>query len=137
MDRIIVYPSAIPLDTDMLNVERNVMIAFGMLLQSVLGTNSVGTVVSGLACTPTAPASMQITIGQGCIISTETVDTSAFGSLPADTTDVLVKMGINLAASAPITLTAPTTTGQSINYLVEASFEEFGHDPDRAAILQP
>jgi len=120
MDRSIVYPGAIPLDSDMLNVNRNAMVALGALAQAVLGTS---TVFDGLAVAPTTPASMQITVGPGSITQLTTVDQNAYGSLAADTSDALVKMGVNLAATS-FTLTAPTTTGQSIAYLLEAAFLE-------------
>ena len=38
MDRNIVYPGSIPLDTDLLTVNRNAMIGIGFLAQAVLGT---------------------------------------------------------------------------------------------------
>ncbi len=57
MDRILVYPGSIPLDTDMLNTNRNTMVALGYLAQAILGGN---TVVDGLVCSPTAPASMTV-----------------------------------------------------------------------------
>ena len=59
MDRNIVYPGAIPLDTDLLSPNLNAMIGLGFLAQAVLGTS---TVVDGLACQPTTPASMSVTI---------------------------------------------------------------------------
>jgi hypothetical protein len=108
MDRNLVYPGSIPLDTDLLNINRNCMVALGYLAQAVLGT---GTIVDGLACIPTAPASMTVTIGPGSISLLSVVDTLAYGSLPADTTDPLVKMGINLSPTA-FTLTAPGTSGR-------------------------
>ena len=37
MDRNIVYPSSIPLDTDLLSINRNMMIGLGFLAQAVLG----------------------------------------------------------------------------------------------------
>ena len=120
MDRQIVYPGAIPLDTDVLNLERNVMIAEGFLAQGAFGT---GTQVWGLFCGPTTPASMSIVVAPGAIVSQQVVDQNAFGSLAADTTDALVKVGINLTSTS-LTTTAPASTGQSINYLIEASFLE-------------
>ncbi len=45
MDRNLVYPGAIPLDTDILSLNRNAMVALGFLAQACLGTN---TVVDGL-----------------------------------------------------------------------------------------
>ncbi len=124
MDRIIVYPGALPLDTDMLNVQRNAMISDGLLAQAMLGT---GTAVVGLACAPTSPASMAVNIGPGMISSMQTVDATAFGSLPADTADSLVKVGINLTttlSSSLGTITAPATSGQSQVYLISVGFTE-------------
>ncbi len=120
MDRSIVYPGAIPLDTDLLNVNRNAMVAIGALAQAVLGTP---TVIDGLAVSPTSPASMQVIVGPGSITSLATVDQNGYGSLAADTSDALLKMGVNLTSSS-FTLTAPTTTGQSVFYLLEAAFQE-------------
>ena len=113
MDRNLVYPGSIPLDTDVLNINRHSMVAFGFLAQAVLGTS---TVADGLICLPTAPASLTITVGPGSITQLSVVDTLIYGSLPANTADSLVKMGINLAATS-FTLAAPVTTGQSVNYL--------------------
>jgi hypothetical protein len=125
MDRNIVYPGAIPLDTDNLSPQRSAMVALGFMIQAALGTN---TVVDGLACTQTTVASMSVQVGPGSITSLTTVDATAFGSLSADTTDPLVKMGVNLTTTA-LAVTAPTTSGQSINYLVEASFQESDATP--------
>lgn len=119
MDRMIVYPGAIPLDTDLLNVQRGAMKAIGFLAQACLGTSIV---VDGLACTPTVPASMTINIGPGSVTAPSQVDALAYGSLPSDSSN-LVKMGIN-TATTPFTLTAPTVSGQSINYLIQASLAE-------------
>lgn len=125
MDRNLVYPGSIPLDTDLLNINRNTMIAIGYLAQAVLGSN---TVVDGLACVPTSPASMTVNIGPGSITQLSVVDALTFGSLPADGVDPLVKMGINIASTG-FTLNSPTTSGQSINYLIEAALQEADENP--------
>ncbi|MEO9191536.1 MAG: hypothetical protein ABI224_16265 [Acetobacteraceae bacterium] len=125
MDRNLVYPGGIPLDTDLLAVNRNTMIGLGFLAQAALGTT---TVVDGLACTPTTPASLTVNVAPGSITQLAVVDPSAFGSLPADPTDPLVKMGINLEPIS-FTLVAPTTSGQSTNYLIEATFIESDATP--------
>jgi hypothetical protein len=91
MDRIIVYPGAIPLDTDMLNTNRNTMLALHALISATLGTN---TAVDGLAVNATVPASMQVTVGQGSLTQYGALDSTAYGSLPADLTDSTMKMGI-------------------------------------------
>jgi hypothetical protein len=125
MDRNIVYPSSIPLDTDVLTLNRNVMVAFGFLAQACLGTN---TIIDGLACSATVPASMTVTVGPGSLTMLGSVDTLPYGSLPSDTTDSLLKMGINVSQTQ-FTLTAPTTVGQSQVYLIEASFLETDINP--------
>ncbi len=125
MDRQIVYPGEIPLDTDVLAIQRNVLIALGFQAQGAFGT---ATQVFGLAGTPTSPASMQVQVGPGAIVANTVLDQSAFGSLAADTADALVKLGINLTATN-LTLTAPLSAGQSIAYLIEAAFSETDATP--------
>ena len=120
MDRNIVYPGAIPLDTDILSVNRNIMIALGFVLRATFGTE---TAADGLSCTPTSSESMSVQIGPGSLIQMSVVDTTAYGSLNADTADPLVKMGINLA-SQQFNFLAPVDSGNSTNYLIEASFQE-------------
>ena len=56
------------------------------------------------------------------------LDASPFGSLAADTSDPLVKMGIN-TQPVSFTLTAPTVSGQSIAYLIQASLLESDASP--------
>jgi hypothetical protein len=125
MDRIIVYPGAIPLDTDLLSINKNTMIGLGFLAQAVLGTN---TVVDGLACQPTTPASMRVTIGAGSITQFASIDSLPYGSIPADTGAAVIKMGINPRPTT-LTLTAPSSVGQSISYLVQATFQETDDNP--------
>jgi hypothetical protein len=125
MDRNIIYPGSIPLDTDLLSLNKNTMIGLGFLAQAVLGTN---TVADGLTCQPTNPASMSIVIGSGSVTQFCPVDTLAYGSIAADPAYTVVKMGINLAPTV-FALTAPSSVGQSINYVVEASFQEADGNP--------
>ena len=129
MDRQIVYPASIPLDTDFLSQNRSAMVALGALAQAVLGT---ATIVDGLACQPTSPASLSVTIGAGSVTQFGAVDALAYGSLAADTTDQIVKMGINLSPTT-FTLSAPATPGESVIYLIEATFSE----SDAAAVVLP
>jgi len=125
MDRNIVYPGSIPLDTDLLSINLNTMIGIGFLAQAVLGTNAVA---DGLVCQPTTPSSMSVTVGPGSLTQFGPVDVLAYGSFPADTADSIVKMGI-ITGTTTFTLTAPSSAGQSINYLVEASFVESDLNP--------
>jgi len=124
VDRQIVYPGAIPLDTDLLSIERNVMIAIGYLAQATLGTNIV---VDGLPCLPTEPASLTISVGPGSVTQYGAVDSLPFGSLPAEPAPLL-RTGINLSSTS-FQLTAPAGTSQAINYLVEASLLESDATP--------
>lgn len=126
VDRVVVYPGQIPLDSDVLGTNKDVMIALGYLARACLG---VGTFCDGLACTPTVPASMQVLIGQGSITTPATIDASAYGTIAADNANPLMKMGINPVGTTAFTLTAPGVSGQSINYLVEASFVEADGNP--------
>ena len=120
MDRTLVYPSQQPTDTLWLNAERNKVISLGWLAQGVLGTN---TVADGLLCTATSPASMAVNIGAGAIYSQTPLDSVAYGSLGVDTVDQIIKQGVILATSS-LTLTPPATSGQAINYLIEAELVE-------------
>ena len=124
MDRNIVYPGAIPLDTDLLSINRNTMIALGFLMRATLGT---GTVADGLACTPTLPTSMSVQVMPGSLIQSSVVDATAYGSLAADTTVPLVKMGINIAPQYFL-LQSPVNSGYSVNYLIQACLQESDQD---------
>jgi hypothetical protein len=125
MDRIIVYPGAIPLDTDILNVNRNVMVALGFLMKTVFGSNAVA---DGLACTPTSPPSLALSVGPGCLTQFGPVDANAYGSLVADSADNIVRMGTNLGTTT-FKFATPQSVGQTINYLIEAAFLEADADP--------
>jgi hypothetical protein len=125
VDRQIVFPGSIPLDTDILSLQRNTMVALGYLAQATLGSTPL---VDGLVCSPTAPASLTISVGPGSIAVPTVIDANAFGSLPADGTDPLIKMGVNITATN-FTLTAPATSGQSINYLLQANLLESDASP--------
>ncbi len=128
MDRSLVYPGAIPLDTDLLVSNRNVMVALGALVGATLGT---GQVVDGLAVLPTVPASLGVTVSAGSITQMSVVDAVAYGSLGADTAP-LMKMGIN-TQPVSFALAAPAVAGQSVLYLVQAVFGE----SDDAAVVLP
>ncbi|NTF67983.1 hypothetical protein [Rhizobium rhizogenes] len=128
MHRHIVFPGQIPLDTDLLNAIQDAYYGSGWLAQSMIGT---GTTVVGLAVTPTVPASLQVNVAPGAIYSQQTVDSSAYGSLGTDANQI-VKQGLAKTFQT-LTITAPTTTGQSQNYLVQVAFSE----ADAAALTLP
>jgi hypothetical protein len=96
------------------------MTALGMLAQELFGTS---TIASGFACTPTTPAALNVMVGPGRVYSLQETDPLQYSTLPADTTDLIVKQGI-INTSTTLSCPAPSTSGQSVNYLVEAAFEE-------------
>lgn len=128
MDRQIVYPGQIPQDTDLLNTNKNAMVALGFLMQAVLGTSLS---VDGLACTPNTPAALNVLVGPGSIHSLQNVDGTAYGTIPSDTTNQIVKQGITLGTQT-FSCPAPATTGHSIVYLIQAAYQD---DDDGAVVL--
>jgi hypothetical protein len=128
MDRKIVYPSSLPQDKDILLPQRFTEIAVGMLMRAVMGT---GTVIDGLAVTQQASPNMTVQIGQGSLITQTVIDPTgvAFGSLDLDGSTNLVKIATNVAPVNMTALTAPVTSGQSQNWLIEAQFLEVDGSP--------
>ncbi|WP_200893988.1 hypothetical protein [Xanthomonas sp. MUS 060] len=129
MDRKMIYPGQIPLETDVLDTNRFAMIGLGKLAAAALGTS---TLVNGLACTPTAPTSMQVQVAPGEIYSLQNLDSTAYSSLSADTTHQFLKQGL-LMDALTLSCPAPATSGQSINYLVQAAYQ----DVDTNAVVLP
>ena len=128
MDRVTVYPGQIPLETDVLRTNKFGMMAVAKLAAAMLGTS---TVVNGLACVPTSPASLQVNVNPGEMYSLVNVDATAYSSLAADTTHSILKQGISLDAVA-LNCPAPATGGQSINYLIQATYQDT--DTDNVAL---
>lgn len=125
MRRQIIYAGQIPLETDLLNTNRNMMVALSGMAKALFGSS---TIVNGLVCTPTSPASMQVAVGAGEIYSQANLDDTAYSSLSADTVHQIMKQGITLDA-VNLNCPAPGTVGQSINYLIEAKFVESDLNP--------
>ena len=71
-------------------------------------------------------------IGPGRIYSLQNVDNTAYGSLPANTANQIMKQGI-LATAVQLSCPPPSTSGFSINYLVEAIYQ----DSDATPVLLP
>ncbi|MGY0482569.1 glycine-rich domain-containing protein [Endobacter medicaginis] len=122
MDRTIVYPSALPADTDILQPQRDTATAVGFLTAAAIGpgrADGFGTVQ--------VPGSMSVSVGNGSVTTYGVVDSNAFGSLPADSTPI-VKTGI-IRTSTILQTPAPTSNGQSINYLVQVAYAESDASP--------
>ena len=117
MERPIVYPAEGPADSDMLRGWKAAMVADAWLAQAVIGS---ATLCSGLGCSP--GSGLTISIAAGAIYSQQATDATSYGSLSADSHQI-VKQGLSLD---PVVLScpAPATSGQSIAYLVQASFSE-------------
>ena len=124
MDRVFVYPGEIPRSSDILQLQRWMMEAHGWLIAGAIGQN---TVFTGLQCVPTSPASMSVVVDPGAIFSLEEIDTTAFGSLPANA-NPLMKSGLSTSPTT-FTLTAPSTSGYSVNYLIQVQFQESDGNP--------
>ena len=118
MDRLKVYPNQLLTDAEILQTEKNAMLGIGHLARAILGTS---TEVAGLACSPTAPASMSVQVGPGSIYALTSVDATAYGSLGADTVNQIVKQGIS-TTTLTLACPAPTTAGQSVVYLIQAGY---------------
>lgn len=125
MDRKIVYPGQIPLETDLLGTNQNVMVGLGKLAAAIFGT--AGT-VNGLTVGPNTPAALNVVVSPGEIYQLQNLEATAYSSLPADTTHTVVKQGILLDPSV-LACPAPTTAGFSINYLIEATYVDADNGP--------
>ena len=125
MDRKIVYPGQIPLETDLLGTNQSTMVALSKLAAAILGT---GGVVSGLAVGPNTPAALNVVVSPGEIYSLQNLEATPYSSLPADTSHTCVKQGILLDA-VTLPCPAPTTAGFSINYLIEAAYADADVNP--------
>jgi len=120
MDRRIVYPLSVPQDVDVLWPQRHAMTALGFFMATLFGTAPVATgftaTVSGLT----------VTVGAGSLTSYGAVDATAFGSLPASSTNIQ-KIGIN-SSGASFTITAPAVNVTQ-QYLIEAQYYESDGTP--------
>lgn len=125
VDRRIIYTGQIPLDTDQLQQNQDTMVALGCLAEAILGG---GTLVVGLACAPTTPASLGVRVARGSIYGLQNLEATAYGSLPADTTHQIVKQGI-AEDSQDFACPAPGTSGHSIVYLIQAAYQDVDAGP--------
>lgn len=129
VDRQFVYPTEEVQDVDILLTNKNAMVGLGYALQAILGSS---TVVDGLACVPTTPASLGVNVGAGSIYSLAQIDPTAYGSVAADTVNQIVKQGI-VIGTTNFACPAPVTVGQSVVYLVQAAYQ----DVDGGATNEP
>ncbi len=120
MDRQIVYPGSIPLDTDFLLIQRQAMVAIGVLARAVLGSDPV---VDGLLCSPAG--GLSVVVGPGSLTALAVVDGLPYGSLGTDGR-ALCKTG-QVLDDTTLTISAPALGGQF--WLIEASITEIDGGP--------
>lgn len=101
----------------LLGMEKSKLVALGYALEAVMGAG--GTVVSGLACTPTTSPSLSVVVGRGSIMTTTAIDGVAYSDLGTDT-NATIKQGILQEPGVTLTLTPPSTAGYSQVYLIQA-----------------
>jgi len=82
------------------------------------------TFVNGLACTPTSPAGMTVQVGAGELYQMEAIEATVCGTLPINSTYSILKQGIQLGSYTTATFAAPSSSGQSISYLIEAQYQD-------------
>lgn len=117
MDRTTVYPAEQATDTDVLSASKFAMVGLAYLAQAVLGANVVA---DGLPCTP--GMGLNVSIGQGSIYALVETDATGYGSLGTDTAQI-VKQGLNKTV-ASLAVPAPAGAGNSVNYLIEAQYQD-------------
>jgi hypothetical protein len=117
MDRPIIQAGEGLRAADFLNGAKGAFVGLAKLCAAVFGTS---TVVNGLACTP--GTGLTVSIGAGEIYTLAATDTAAYGTLTSDSHQIM-KQGVVLDPTVLAT-PAPGTGGQSINYLIEAQFQE-------------
>ena len=121
MNRLIVQFGAVPKDTDILYTNKHAMVGLGMALEALLGAGNTGPYVDGLPCV--AGTGLTVNVGAGSIYVQAAIDSTAYASLPADTTDLIIQQGITFGQTS-FSCPAPSTSGQSINYLIQAQFQQ-------------
>ena len=120
MDRNTNYAGQVPLETDLLNTNRNTMTALAKLSAAVFGTAGMA---NGFATSQSTVPAMSVLVAAGEVYQLANLDGTAYSSLAADTTHSIVKQGLQLD---PVTLAiaSPGTAGFSVNYLIEVSYQD-------------
>ena len=124
MDRPEFYYGEILRNFDLLSIGQDAMAGLAQLTQAVLG--QAGSVAIGLGASPGGGLTLAIAAGQ--FYQLANLEATAMGGgggggLPINTTQIL-KQGLSLTAQTVTGFLAPATVGQSINYLVEAQYQD-------------
>jgi hypothetical protein len=120
VDRVLIWPGQVPLETDLLNTNRNTMTAIAKLSAAVFGTAGMA---NGFATTQSVVPAMTVLVASGEVYQLANLDSTAYSSLAADTTHSIVKQGLQLDP-VTVAIAAPGTAGFSINYLIEVAYQD-------------
>lgn len=127
--RVIVYPNEIPSSGDVLRSNMYRMVDVSELAATVLGVGlNYPVQVRDLACTQTSPPSLQVAVGTGVLYAQQVYDATDYGTIPADTTDVLYKQAVSFGGTL-LTCPVPVNVGDSVIHLVEAIFQTVDANP--------
>jgi hypothetical protein len=118
MDRQAFQTGQLIPNAQLLGMEKSKLVGLGYALEAVMGAG--GTVVSGLACSPTTVPSLSVVVGRGSIMTTAAIDGVAYSDLGTDT-NATIKQGILQEPGVTLTLTPPSTPGYSQTYLIQAA----------------
>jgi hypothetical protein len=103
LDTSLFYDNEILQATDLLNLGKFAMVGQAFQNSAMLGTS---TVVAGLSCVPTGPASLQVVVSEGSIYQMDEAEATADGDLGTDA-NVIMKQGILIAPSRCRPICAP------------------------------
>src|ERR1700742_4229529 len=109
MNRSEIYSGEQTRTFDHLTQWKDIVTAFSDLATAYAGTSA--TVVGGLTATQTSPATLNINLARGWLFQQAALDSTSFGSLPADAT-LVQQAGASVAQQVALT-TAALSAGQS------------------------
>ncbi|WEQ51592.1 hypothetical protein LV478_13850 [Komagataeibacter oboediens] len=115
MDRQIVYPAQIPLDSDQLNAQRNAYVGLGQLAAMAYGWATVS--ASGFACMP--GSGLAVVVAPGSLLAPGVVDKTAYGTLPAASSALVRQYG----SRDPVTLAVPGAGATYSVYVTPATVD--------------
>ena len=126
MNRSIIYSGEQPRSFDFASSEHDVLTGLAFTGQDILGETAAmldGTaaVVSGLAATQTATASLTINVAAGRIYQQAEADATAQGGIAIDTT-IILQQGFYAAGTVALS-TSGIASGQSRWSLIEAQWQ--------------
>lgn len=118
MDRVIVYPGQVPLETDILNTNKYAMVGLGRLAGAVLGSVASGAgLVEGLKVTSTVTPGLSVLVSPGSMYTSLAVDATDYSTVSADTSNSIPKQGILLSSFTLDCTSLKPASGYRIVYI--------------------